>query len=629
MMLLLPLVAAGLSAGTPSSLSVALERKAVQLDKIVVARHMREGLVLPTVFIVKRGNPAYNASTVEDACSVTGKYVQTESMRFAVTRSPEARANAARSARALIKLERVTGVPGVVARCFKRAGRPTVDELSFFFPEEWHQSKSMPGYRWLGDLSVDQFNAWMIGMDAFYRLAATPAERKDVRACVSRAMGRVCGHRMRIVDADGKMTLWGNMSPIWSHEHLNSLLALGQLRCAYAVTGEKRFFVQYRTLIRRSGYHDDAVLAKTLFPEWALNGGDDGLGMGALERLLTYEADPSIRDRYLTSMRRFWTVLQYDHLPYYDMIVERHLGGGLDARSLDWLVKFEDRPEGPHATTFSSPDGEVEVVGTWADVPDDWLRAYWYARYHRMLDRATELRVKGAPSRPDPPARPRPATPSISMPSDLDVMMKVHAGAFTMGSTAGDPDEAPVRKVTLPTFWIGKYEVTNLQFRRFDPKWRYPDGEDLRPASVQYPQAAAYAAWIHMRLPTEAEWEKAARGTDGRRWPWGNEYDLAMVALDDREPQGRVTPCVSPYGAVDMAGNAWEWTSSWYDAYPGSRFRNQAMGRRYKVLRAGSSFADRTHTRCAHRYYASPHARALGYATGFRCVSDRPPSGLR
>lgn len=602
----------------------ALEAKSQQLIQAVQEEHLREGLVIPTTIHVTRGNPAYTSNSLEDVCSRTGEYVQAESFRYAVTRSPEARTNASRSAMALVQLEKVTGVPGAFARCFKRGTAPTIDEESYFFPEEWHQSTAMPAYRWLGDPSVDQLNDWVIGLTTFYDLAATPEEKKRVRGAMSRVMGRILTHRMRITDVDGKMTLWGNLSPSLPHESLNSLLALSDLLCAYRVTREPRFLHAYHTLIRKHRYAEDAVMAKIFFPEWGMNTSDDNLAMEALDRLLTYETDPAIRDLYLASLRRYWTVLQYAHIPFYDLIVEHFLGGGLDARSLDYLVNYAYRGD-RRVEQRRTQEGPITIEGTWYEAPYAWLRAYWYMRFRNLDGRAAALREAGTPARPDAPKFTRPNYPPLTPPPDLDAMVKVPGGPFVMGSAEGDPDEGPVRTVTLPTFWIDKYLVTNMQFKRFDPSYTFPPGEELAPARVTWQQADAYARRAGKRLPTEAEWEKAARGTDGRMFPWGNIYDITLVAWDDGDPVGRVTACVSPYGCVDMVGNVWQWTADWYGPYPGSTFRNAAMGKRFKTLRGGASFADRSFTRCAHRYYASPDSRVLGYYTGFRCVRDTPP----
>lgn len=130
--------------------------------------------------------------------------------------------------------------------------------------------------------------------------------------------------------------------------------------------------------------------------------------------------------------------------------------------------------------------------------------------------------------------------------------------------------------------------------------------------------------------PTEAEWEKAARGTDGRRWPWGNKFDEKNSLVWDRgdfmmtasvydHPNG-----ASPYGVFEMAGNVEEWTSDWYEGYPGSDYECGAYGKTFKTLRGGSSFFTQNHARCAYRCFTRPEDSGIDNVAGvgFRCVVD-------
>jgi formylglycine-generating enzyme required for sulfatase activity len=172
-------------------------------------------------------------------------------------------------------------------------------------------------------------------------------------------------------------------------------------------------------------------------------------------------------------------------------------------------------------------------------------------------------------------------------------MVWVPPGRFLMGSAKSkDPnawnDELPQHQVTLPGYWIGKYLVTVAQFRAFVKE----SGYDLRRRSglerpeyhpmtfIDWHDAMAYCRWLAERsgmpvtLPSEAQWEKAARGADGRIFPWGNRWEAGLCnsqesGIGNTTPVGRYSPeGNSPYGCTDMAGNVWEWTNSRWMPYP-------------------------------------------------------------
>jgi formylglycine-generating enzyme required for sulfatase activity len=231
-------------------------------------------------------------------------------------------------------------------------------------------------------------------------------------------------------------------------------------------------------------------------------------------------------------------------------------------------------------------------------------------------------------------------------PAPPDGMVYVPPGRFLMGSKPTDGvvgleigvDELPQHRVKLPAFYIDQYEVTVGQFRAFveatgrpppriwtDPNYA-PPSDDHPVVDVRWADADAYCGWAGKRLPTEAEWEKAARGDDGRLWPWGAGWEAgaANVQGDPRNwtaPVGSYPLDKSAFGVYDMAGNAMEWTSSWYEAYPGSALQRTAFGQRYKVLKGGSWMAPvHPFTHAANRYAIGPqwdHPHL-----GFRCAKD-------
>ncbi len=210
------------------------------------------------------------------------------------------------------------------------------------------------------------------------------------------------------------------------------------------------------------------------------------------------------------------------------------------------------------------------------------------------------------------------------------------AGAFMMGADlAPAGDESPLHVMTLPTFWMQRYEVTNADYSACVAAGRCHEPQDLRFIAdadaahdpvvfVTWYDADAYCHWLDERLPTEAEWEKAARGTDGRAYPWGNEASPdrlnAGLRFDGTSEVGSFPTGASPYGALDMAGNVWEWTADWYEAYPASTFRSDLFGEKYRVVRGGSWNHAIQDAQTFHRDIAHP-ARALA-VVGFRCAVD-------
>ena len=155
-------------------------------------------------------------------------------------------------------------------------------------------------------------------------------------------------------------------------------------------------------------------------------------------------------------------------------------------------------------------------------------------------------------------------------------MVLIPAGVALVGTDNPDTDEErrPLHRVVLPAFFMDRDEVTNAEFARFRPAHKYDLPQAKLPVTgVTYEDAEAYAHWAGKRLPTEDEWEKAARGTDGRTFPWGSTWEASRVAARARKPAlklpcgklarvrpvGSVPAGASPYGCRDMAGNAWEW----------------------------------------------------------------------
>jgi formylglycine-generating enzyme required for sulfatase activity len=233
-------------------------------------------------------------------------------------------------------------------------------------------------------------------------------------------------------------------------------------------------------------------------------------------------------------------------------------------------------------------------------------------------------------------------------PKDGAVMVYVPAGAFTMGTDLSDIPEAlqggfknaPKHMVTLSGYWIYKNDVTVAEYKAFcqatsramppAPSWGWKDDHPV--VNVSWDDATAYAAWAHVALPTEAQWEKAARGTAGRAYPWGNEWAPSRCAhsnsrlgdLGSTQPAGSYPQGASSYGCLDMAGNVWQWCADWYDrnhynSAPSTNPTGPASGAD-RVLRGGSWGGDFPGIfRAADRSWSYPTGW-LDFG-GFRCSS--------
>lgn len=212
-------------------------------------------------------------------------------------------------------------------------------------------------------------------------------------------------------------------------------------------------------------------------------------------------------------------------------------------------------------------------------------------------------------------------------------MVLVPGGPFVRGAANRAPDEAPEATIEVPSFYIDKYEVTNAEFKEVFPEHDFPDGWENYPvAGVSWNMAVDYAKAVGKRLPTEVEWEKAARGTEGMEFPWGNGFDTSfcnMVDSDVKAPaeRGKYIEGMSPYGCVDMAGNVYEWTQDWYQAYEGNQFVTKDYGQIFRVLRGGSYQSERFEVRCARRHFDKISSTREDY--GFRCALSAPESSGR
>ena len=227
-------------------------------------------------------------------------------------------------------------------------------------------------------------------------------------------------------------------------------------------------------------------------------------------------------------------------------------------------------------------------------------------------------------------------TPAIAIP----------AGSFVRGSDDGEANEAPAERVTMPAFRIARFEVTNRRYRAFVAATGHRPafynghpvlGLDDHPVvGVSWGDADAFCRHYGLRLPTEAEWERAARGTDGRRFAWGDSAagaervsrgTTACCDADAADGYGATAPVGSfptgetPEGVHDLTGNVWEWVDGWYNPYDAGP---AARTEEFRVLRGGGWNSDDWKLRATYRlaYDGDFRFSATG---GFRCAGSSPP----
>jgi formylglycine-generating enzyme required for sulfatase activity len=228
--------------------------------------------------------------------------------------------------------------------------------------------------------------------------------------------------------------------------------------------------------------------------------------------------------------------------------------------------------------------------------------------------------------------------------SQYQNMVFIPAGSFIMGDDRF-PREAPRREMSTSGFWMDKYLVTNQQYLEFAEQtgsempahWidgKFPVGHANHPAEVSWVMADAYARHVGKRLPTEAEWEKAARGTDGLLYPWGDDFradhcltwETSSVTGAHSEPVDARPQGASPYGCEQMVGLCEEWCADEYDGYPESNHYSVGYGKGMRVLRGGSWIFPVTHARASYRCFEEPFLDTIGFGQlggpGFRCALD-------
>jgi hypothetical protein len=366
--------------------------KVDMFDKLMLGNHWNEGTIMQHVIFPPAGLDRPIVGSQADCLDPTSEMLAAYSHKYALTKNQKDREIANQILEGILKLEKVTGVPGLVARSFNQTDKPLWHEEALWY-HEWHQSSSMPGYRWLGDLSADKFTSIFYGVGTFWEICADENYKQKASELLDRFIGRVVDNNFKLTDLDGKMTLWGNFCPDLPHQELNSLEMLAALKVTHHITGKERYSAAYHMLIDRYHYDDHQINAKILFPKAWRNVGDDYHAARSFYMLMRYEKDPLLLIKYKMSLNRHWydwkdIEFTWESNIWFLMVYKVLTGEEVFTDEKNQAIKdmwgFERRSK-----KFKIPqeDGSVKIVeseeeGTAAAM----IRNYWFGRYYGIID---------------------------------------------------------------------------------------------------------------------------------------------------------------------------------------------------------------------------------------------------
>lgn len=369
-----------------------LHKKVAMYDRLMLGNHWNEGAIMQHVIFPPAGLDRPIVGSQADCIDPTSEMLAAYSHKYAITKDPKDREIANKIFEGILKLEKVTGVPGLVARSFNQTDKPLWHEDVLWY-HEWHQSTSMPGYRWLGDLSADKFTSIFYGVGTFWELCADQNYKAQAAGLLDRFMGRIVDDNFKLTDLDGKMTLWGNFCPDLPHQELNSLLVLMGLKVSYHITGKERYNAAYHMLIDRYHYDDHQINSKILFPpEWR-NVGDDYHAARSLYMLMRLEKDPNLLNKYRMNLNRHWfdwkdIKFEWESTIWFVMVYQVLTKENVFNKERNQAVKdmwgFERNKR-----EFQIPDsnGKLQkIVSEEEGTAAAMIRNYWFGRYYNIID---------------------------------------------------------------------------------------------------------------------------------------------------------------------------------------------------------------------------------------------------
>jgi hypothetical protein len=345
-----------------------LEQKMAEINQTLQKYHLREGMVgeihLKEAGKLEAGHTQY---TNDNDGLWTSLYVAAEAFRYGTTGDPEAKKNARRSLEALMFLERVSGIPGFVARSIV-----PIDDDARKYGGEWHRSADGQWW-WKGDTSSDEVDGHFFAYSIYYDTAADEGEKKEIAAYVTRITDHIIDHGFYYVGPPGTPTTWG----VWAPESLNhdlrrlgdrglnSLEILSHLKVAERLTGNPRYGQAAKELIEKHGYATNTVLQKNVWPPDRVNHSDDELAFTAYYPLVIAERDPQLRKFYMASIRRTWLIERPEHSPFFNFIY----AAGLQAN------KWTDPGKRPDSALVDPREYDrAECIEWFRDVPQDTIK---------------------------------------------------------------------------------------------------------------------------------------------------------------------------------------------------------------------------------------------------------------
>ncbi len=412
------------------SVRMTLREKAEHYESRIRLYHYRNGFVANRDWDDPNDPNSWKIEATDNDGLWTALYCATQCFQYATTKDPHARERARQSMRALLDLERLTGILGFPARSIVRK-----DETRYYLSTgEWHESPVDPNYIWKGDTSSDELDGHYFIWAVYYDLVADESEKEAIRGTVQRVTDHLMQNNWRLIDKDGKPTRWAifnpealNDDPLWEEERgLNSLSILSHLKVAYHITGDAKYQQAYEELIRKHHYLINAITQKML-PPFEINHSDDQLAFLCYYPFLMYEHDPDYRRMWLMSLERSWQIERPERSPLFNFIYGALTGKPCDVEasvqtlqewSLDlrnWECRNSHRLDieldvrkgrfGEWQSTEIVPYSE-RVVMRWNGNPyrldggdplgrreDDgtaFLLPYWMGRYHKIIVEAEQ-----------------------------------------------------------------------------------------------------------------------------------------------------------------------------------------------------------------------------------------------